>query len=84
MHRSTAGIEQAHVVVDFGRGRDGRAGIARRVLLLDGNRRRQAIDQEHIRLLDTLEKLAGVCGERLDIAALAFGVDRVKGERRLP
>ncbi len=32
-------------------------------------------------LLDALEELAGVGGERFDVAALAFGVDGVEGER---
>ena len=34
-------------------------------------------------LFDTLEELAGVGGERFDVAALALGVDGVKGERGL-
>ncbi len=34
-------------------------------------------------LLHPLEELPGVGRQRLDVAALAFGVDRVEGERRL-
>ena len=37
-----------------------------------------------VRLLHPLEELAGVGRQRLDVAALAFGVDRVEGERGLP
>jgi hypothetical protein len=34
-------------------------------------------------LFDALEELAGVGGERFDVAALALGVDGVEGERGL-
>ncbi len=34
-----------------------------------------------VRLFDALQELAGVGGERFDVAALAFGVDGVEGER---
>ena len=53
-------------------------------LLFNGDRRRQALDQIHIRLVHQLQKLAGVSGEALDVAALTLGVKRVKGERRFP
>ena len=75
--------QEAHVVVDFGHRADGRARVLRRRLLLDGDRRRQAVDLVDVRLLHHLEELARVGRERLDVAALAFGVDRVEGERRL-
>ena len=75
--------QQPHVVVDFGRRADGRARIADAVLLADGDRRRDAVDAIDVRLLHPLEKLPGVGGQRLDVAALSFGVDRVEGERRL-
>ena len=37
----------------------------------------------HVRLLHPLEELAGVGRQRLDVAPLPFGIDRVEGERRL-
>ena len=79
--RSAARVEQAHVVVDFGRGGYGRARIAGRVLLLDGDGRGEAVDEVYVGLLDAFEELASVGGERFDVAALAFGVDGVEGER---
>jgi hypothetical protein len=81
---SDAGVEQPHVIVDLGRGADCRARVADAVLLPDGNRRRDAVDAIDVGLLHPLEELPRVSGQRFDISALAFGVDRVESERRLP
>ena len=78
---AAAGVEQAHVVVDFGGGGDGGAGVAGRVFLLDGDGGGEAVDEVDVGFFDALEELAGVGGERLDVAALALGVDGVEGER---
>ena len=78
-----AGPEQAHIVVDLGDGADGGARIFRGGLLLDRDRRRQAVDLVDVRLLHHLQELAGIGRERFDIAALALGIDGVEGERRL-
>ena len=83
VRHADAGVEQAQVVVDLGDGADGRARVARRRLLVDGDRRRQALDEVDVGLVHLPEELAGVGGERLDVAALALGVDRVERERRL-
>ena len=42
---------------------------------------RQAIDGIDVGALHLVEELAGVGGERFDVAALALGVDGVEGER---
>jgi hypothetical protein len=55
--------------------------VARR-LLLDRDRRRQPLDQIDVGLFHQLQELARVGRERLDVAALAFRVERVEGERR--
>ena len=68
--------------MDFGHRADGRARVLRGRLLLDGDRRRQAVDLVDVRLLHHLQELARVSRQRLDVAALALGVDRVEGERR--
>src|SRR4030095_7359730 len=47
-----------------------------------GDRRADAVDAIDIGLLHPLQELAGVSGQRLDVARLPRGVDRVKGERR--
>jgi hypothetical protein len=56
-------------------------GVAAGGLLLDRDGGRQAFDGFHIRLLHQFEELARIGRQRLDIAALAFGIDRVEGER---
>ncbi len=73
--------EQPHVVVDLGDGADRRARVLRGGLLLDGDGRRQAVDLVDVRLLHHLQELPGVGRQRLDVAALPFGVDGVERER---
>ncbi len=73
--------QQAHVVVDLGDGADGRARILRGGLLLDRDRRRQAVDLVDVRLLHHLQELARIGRQRFDVAALALGIDGVEGER---
>ncbi len=57
--------QQAHIIVDFGDGGDGRARVAAGGLLLDRDGRGEAVDMLDIRLLHHLQELAGVGGERL-------------------
>ena len=83
MRHADVGEQQAQIVVDLRDRADRRARIRSGGLLLDGDGRREPVDQVDIRLLHLLEELAGVRGQRLDVAPLAFGVDRVEGERRL-
>ena len=75
--------QQPQVVVDLGDGPDRRARVARGALLVDRDRRRQAVDLVDVRLLHLPEELAGVGAQALDVAALALGVDRVEGEAAL-
>ena len=75
--------EQAQVVVDLGHRADRRARVARGRLLVDRDRRREPLDRVDVGLLHQAEELARVGGERLDVAALPLGVDRVEGEARL-
>ncbi len=75
--------EQAQVVVDLGHRADRRARVARGRLLVDRDRRREPLDRVDVGLLHQAEELARVGRERLDVAALALGVDRVEGKARL-
>ena len=78
-----AGVEQAEVVVDLGDRADRRARVLGGPLLVDRDGRREALDDVDVGLLHLAQELAGVGGERLDVAPLALGVDGVEGERRL-
>ena len=75
--------QQAQVVVDLGDRADRRPRVARGRLLVDRDRRRQALDRVDVGLVHLPQELARVGAQRLDVAALALGVDRVEGERRL-
>ena len=77
-------VQEAQVVVDLRHRADRRARVPRRRLLVDRDRRREAVDRVDVGLLHHLEELARVGRERLDVAALALRVDRVEGERGLP
>ena len=83
VRRAGARAEQAQVVVDLGDGADGGARIVAGGLLLDRDRGREPLDRVDVGLLHQPEELPGVGRERLDVAPLALGVDRVEGERRL-
>src|SRR6266550_9106718 len=76
--------QEAQVIVDLGYGANGRPRVAACALLVDRDRRREALDVVDVRLLHLAEELAGIGRERLDITALALGIDRVEGKRALP
>ena len=75
--------QQAQVVVDLGDRADRRARVARGRLLVDRDRRREPLDRVHVGLVHLPEELARVGRQRLHVAALALGVDRVEREARL-
>ncbi|VVB72736.1 Uncharacterised protein [uncultured archaeon] len=72
--------EQPQVVVDRSYRADGAARVLGGSLLLDGYGGGEPLDAVHIRLIHLAQELAGVGGERFDIAALALGVNGVKGQ----
>lgn len=76
--------DDAKVVVDFGGGCDGGSWRKAAYALLDGNGGVEAFDGIDIGFFELGEELAGVGGERLDVAALAFGVKGVEGEGGFP
>jgi hypothetical protein len=75
--------QQPQVVVDLGDRADGRTRVVRRRPLFDGDRRRKTLDAVDVRLLHLAEELPRICRQRLDVAPLAFRVQRVEGQRRL-
>ena len=78
-----AGVQQPEVVVDLGDRADGGARVAARRLLVDRDRRRQPLDDVDVGFVHLTEELAGIRTQRLDVATLSLGVDRVESETRL-
>jgi hypothetical protein len=75
--------QQTQVVVDLGDRADRGARVARRGLLVDRDGRRETLDEVDVGLVHLPEELARVRRQRLDVASLPLGEDRVEGERRL-
>ena len=75
-----AGEEQFKVVVHIGHRADGGASGFYVVGLLDGDGGRDAANLIDAGLVHAVEELPGVGRERLDVAALAFGIDGVERE----
>ena len=70
--------------MDLGHRADRRSRRGDRPALVYGDRRRYAADVIDLRLLHSIEKLAGVGREALDVAPLPLGVQNVEREGRLP
>ena len=83
VHPADPGKQQAQVVVDFGDRADRRARVLRRGLLFDGDRRGEAFDALHVRLVHLFEKLSGIGREAFHVAPLPLGIDGIEGERAL-
>ncbi len=75
---TSASEKQSQIVIDLGDGPHGRAGVVRRGFLLDGDGWRQAFNVIHIGLFHHREELPCVGGQRLDIPALALGIERIE------
>ena len=73
--------KQPQIIVNFRRGGDRRARVARGIFLPNGDGRSNAGNFVDVRLLHALKELACIRRERFDIAPLAFGVNSVKRER---
>ena len=79
---SDARPEQLQIIVYLGHRSDGRTRCLDGVRLLDGDSGRNAADVVHARFVHAIEELPHVRAERLDVAALAFGIDRLEGQTR--
>ena len=78
-----AGVQEPQVVRDLGDRADRRARVARGRLLIDRDRRREALDGVDVGLVHLPEELPRVRRERLDVASLPLRVERVECQRRL-
>jgi hypothetical protein len=75
--------EHAQEVVHLGDGAHRRARAPVRGLLPHGDRGREPLDRVDVGAREDLEVLACVRAQRLDVATLALGVERVEDERAL-
>ncbi len=75
--------QQTQVVIDLCHGAHGRARVPARRLLVDGDRRGEPLDVVDVGLVHLAEELPCVGRERLDVATLPLGIDRVEGQRGL-
>ena len=82
VRRAGARVQQTQVVVHLGDGADGGARVVTGGFLLDRDGGREPLDGVDIGLLHEPQELSRVRGERLDVASLPFGVDRIERERR--
>src|SRR5439155_17837022 len=73
--------EHSHVVANLRHRADGRARRFDGVALVDGDGGLNDIDIVHLRFVHTIEELAGVRRESLDVPALPLGEKSVEGER---
>ena len=83
VHPADPREEEAQVVVDLGDGANRRARVLARPLLIDADRRGQAVDLVDVGLLHLPQELPRVGAQRLHVAALPLRVDRVEGEAAL-
>ena len=83
MRRTGAGEEETQVVVHLGDGADRRPRVPVGRLLVDGHRRRQALDQLDLGFFHLPQEHAGIGAQRLDVTALPLREDRVERQRRL-
>ena len=84
MGSSHSSPQETQVVEDL-RGRPDR-GPARfgRVLLFDGNRWSDTLDEIHQGLFHPVQKLLGIRGEGLHVSPLSLGEESIQGKGRLP
>src|SRR5262249_43806856 len=75
-------VEHAQEIRNFRDGADRASRVSPGGLLLNADRRRQPADVIDVRFWQLPEELPGVARQTFDVAALAFGVNRVERERR--
>ena len=78
-----ARVEQLQMVIELSHRADRGARGTHGIGLVNRNRRWHAFDPVHCRFVHAVQELARIGREGFDIAALAFGKQRVKHQRRL-
>ena len=82
--RAGTRVQQPKIVIDLGDRAHRGARIVRSRFLLDGDGRRQTFNGVDVGLLHHRQELPGVGRQRFHIAALAFRIDGVEGQRGFP
>ena len=77
------GKKKPYIVIHFGHGADRRARISSNMFLINRDGWRQARNFIHVRFVLHIHELPRVGIERLGIAALAFGINRIKRQAGL-
>ena len=75
------GVKKPQIIIYLRHGSDRGTRIVRRRLLIDGDGWGKAVDGIDVRLRKVAEKLSGIARERLHIASLPLGKDRIEGQR---
>src|SRR5438309_1125646 len=83
MRLTHGGEKNSQVIVNFSGRSDGRAGVRPGAALFDGNGRRQTLDEIDVGFFHLIKKLTGIGREALNVAALAFSIESIEGERGL-
>ena len=83
MRGADARVQQAQIVMDLGHCADSGARVMTGGFLVDGDRRRKPPNGVYIGFFHLPQKLARIAGHAFHIAALAFCVYGIKGQRRL-
>src|SRR6266404_9162239 len=78
-----ASIQQAQVIIHLRHRPDRRTGVVCRAFLVDRDGRGEAINVINIWLLHFIQELARIGRQGLDIAALSFGKNGIKGQAAL-
>ena len=78
------GKQHPEVIVDFGGGGHGGAGVPGGRALFDGDGRGQPFDVLHVRLVHEFQELPGVGRQGFHVAALPFGIKDVEGQGGFP
>ena len=81
MKHGDLGEKQLEMVVELGHRADGGTRGSDGPALIDGDRRRNALNALHIGLVHPVEKLPRISRKAFDVPALAFGVENIEGQR---
>ena len=77
-------VQKTEIIIDFCYRAHRRTRIFGAALLIYGDSRGKPLNEIHVRFVHLPEELAGIGGEGFYIAPLAFGINCIKGQRRLP